>query len=200
MRSRIWAIALCLLWTGCSTKPLPRAVQSEPAASLQKRIDEILHRHDDGQLQFGARIVELSSGRELYAHDIDRALMPASNMKLTVSSAALDCFGPDHVFKTYLAIDGDDLWLIGSGDPATGDSKIAANYKQTTLSILDQWAEALRKKGITAIKGNLYYYDGAMEQRQTHPSWSKSFAGDWYAAQVGGLNFNDNCVDISVKQ
>jgi hypothetical protein len=32
----------------------------------------------------------------------------------------LDRFGPEHRFKTYLAIDGDDLWIIGTGDPATG--------------------------------------------------------------------------------
>jgi D-alanyl-D-alanine carboxypeptidase/D-alanyl-D-alanine-endopeptidase (penicillin-binding protein 4) len=31
-----------------------------------------------------------------------------------------------------------------------------------------------------------------------HPSWSKSFLVDWYAAPVSGLTFNDNCVDITV--
>src|SRR5438094_1178002 len=176
MRTRICAVAVFLLLVGCSTKPMSKLVQSQPA-SLQKRVDDILHRHDDGQLHFGARIVELSSGRELYAHDIDRAVMPASNMKLTVSSAALDCFGPDHVFKTYLALDGDDLWLIGTGDPACGDSVIAKSYNQKTVTMLDQWADALEKRGIRHIRGHLYYYDGAIESLQVHPSWSRSFRG-----------------------
>ncbi|HTL28541.1 MAG TPA: D-alanyl-D-alanine carboxypeptidase/D-alanyl-D-alanine-endopeptidase, partial [Tepidisphaeraceae bacterium] len=29
-------------------------------------------------------------------------------------------------------------------------------------------------------------------------NWSKSFLTDWYAAPVSGLNFNDNCVDITI--
>ena len=48
--------------------------------------------------------------------------MPASNGKLATSAAALDLFGPDATFKTYLALDGDDLWIVGTGDPGPGDA------------------------------------------------------------------------------
>ncbi|MBA2707339.1 MAG: D-alanyl-D-alanine carboxypeptidase/D-alanyl-D-alanine-endopeptidase, partial [Gemmatimonadaceae bacterium] len=98
----------------------------------------------------------------------------------------------------YLAIDGDDLWLTGTGDPATGDPAISKANKRTTTSMLDEWAEALKKRGITRIMGKLIYYDAALDSEWVHPSWSKSFAGDWYAAPVAGLNFNDNCVDVKV--
>jgi len=57
---------------------------------------------------------------------------------------------------------------------------------------------ALRKRGINHVRGQIRFYDGALESQRIHPSWSKSFAGDWYAAPVSGLNFNDNCVDVKV--
>jgi D-alanyl-D-alanine carboxypeptidase/D-alanyl-D-alanine-endopeptidase (penicillin-binding protein 4) len=118
-------------------------------------------------------------------------------MKLQTSSAGLDRLGPDHVFKTYLAMDGDDLWLIGTGDPACGDSKIEAKYGRTTMSMLDDWAAALKARGVTNIKGNLYFYDGAFDTELTEHTWSKGFLTDWYAAPVSGLNFNDNCIDVT---
>src|SRR4030095_1894090 len=61
------------------------------------------------------------------------------------------------------------------------------------------WADALRARGISEIRGDLYYYDGALDAQQTHPSWSKSFLVDWYAAPVAGLIFNDNCVDVTIR-
>jgi PBP4 family serine-type D-alanyl-D-alanine carboxypeptidase len=171
----------------------------EPSvADLQRRLDEILHRKDAGEVHYVARVIDLASGRELYAHDIDTPVMPASNGKIAVSAATLDRFGSSHTFKTYLAMDGDDLWLIGTGDPACGDSKLAKSHGGTTTTMLDEWANALKARGVELVKGKLYYYAGAFDDESIHPSWSRSFLTDWYAAPVTGLNFNDNCVDIKV--
>ncbi len=186
------ALVLVTVSLGCANKTLP------PDPVVTSRIDSILHRHDEKQLHYGARVIDLMTGQEVYAHDIDRPLLPASNGKIAVAAAGLDFFGPSHTFKTYLAIDGYDLWLIGTGDPAIGDAAIAKIYGQTTTTVLNEWCDALKARGVRVVKGNLYYYEGALEDVQVHPSWSKSFAGDWYAAPVGGLNFNDNCVDIAV--
>jgi len=189
------SVPVLLFVAGCSS--LNHHHQPTTADPLAQRLDPILHRHDTPGLHFGARVVDLETGTELYAHDIDRPLMPASNMKLPVSAAGLSFFGPNHIFKTYLAMNGDDLWIVGTGDPATGDPTIAKSYKQTTLTMLDEWVEALRYRDIGRVR-DIYYYDGAFELEQVHPSWSKSFAGDWYACPTGGLTFNDNCVDITI--
>ena len=109
----------------------------------------------------------------------------------------MDRFGPDHLFKTYLALDGDDLWLIGTGDPACGDTNIEKKYGRKTTSMLDDWADALKKRGVTQIKGNLYFYDGTFEDQRVEPSWGRSELIEWYAAPVSGLNFNDNCIDVT---
>ena len=90
----------------------------------------------------------------------------------TCVTATLDRFGPEHTFDTYLAMDGDDLWVIGTGDPSLGDPKIAKKKGESQLAAFDRWAEALKAKGVTEVKGKLYYYDGAFESQTVNPSWS----------------------------
>jgi N-acetylmuramoyl-L-alanine amidase len=172
---------------------------ADPAIELGMRLDRILRRLHKGDVHYVSRVIDLSDGRELYARDIDKPVLPASNGKLAVSAATLDRFGSSHTFKTYLAMDSGDLWLIGTGDPACGDGRIAKAHGGTTTTMLDKWADALKAKGVERIRGNLYYYAGTFDDETVHPSWSRSFLTDWYAAPVTGLNFNDNCVDITVK-
>jgi D-alanyl-D-alanine carboxypeptidase/D-alanyl-D-alanine-endopeptidase (penicillin-binding protein 4) len=66
------------------------------------------------------------------------------------------------------------------------------------MTVLDEWADALKKRGVKRIDGNLYYYDRALDDQWTHPSWSRGYITEWYAAPISGLNFNNNCVDIKV--
>jgi D-alanyl-D-alanine carboxypeptidase/D-alanyl-D-alanine-endopeptidase (penicillin-binding protein 4) len=166
---------------------------------LEARLDEVLRRGQTGQAHYTARVLDLQSGRELYAVDADAPYMPASNGKLAPSAATLDFFGSKTTFKTYLARDGEDLWLIGTGDPGIGDNPIAKAHGGTTMTVLDNWADALKKLNVQRVRGNLYYYDREFDNQLVHPSWSKSYITDWYAAPISGLNFNNNCIDISVK-
>ena len=78
-----------------------------------------------------ARVIDLPSRDELYARDIDVPFIPASNMKLPVSAADLDMLGVEHTLKTYLASDGDDLWVIGTGDPGIGDPRLTMGWGKT---------------------------------------------------------------------
>jgi D-alanyl-D-alanine carboxypeptidase/D-alanyl-D-alanine-endopeptidase (penicillin-binding protein 4) len=108
-------------------------------------------------------------------------------------------FGPNHSFKTYLAKDGDDLWIIGTGDPGTGDPRLATARGETPVTMLENWASYLAEHGITRIAGDLVYYEGEFETDPlVHPTWPKSWLLHWYAAPTTGLSFNDNCVDITV--
>src|SRR5688500_5993067 len=187
-------IALLAGLAGCAGKK-----NAGHDARLATKLDEVLNRRAESGATFAARVIDFSNGRELYARDADKAVMPASNMKLPVSAAALDRFGPDHVFKTYMKFDGQNLWLIGTGDPGPGDPRIAATKGDKPTSMFDRWAEALKSHGMSSIPGKLYYYDGALDGQWTHPNWSRSFLVDWYAAPVSGLNFNDNCIDVKIR-
>jgi len=102
----------------------------------------------------GAYVVDLASGRPLYAHRQDLALAPASNEKLFVTATALLRFGAGGTLTTTLrsapgvSIDGDgvlrgDLYLVGGGDPTFADPGLTA--------LADQLAEA----GVTRITGGV---------------------------------------------
>jgi len=196
-RMRKFSIGLALLLTvvlaiGCVA---PHAGQER---ALAARLDEILNRLSDTGATVAARVVELETGRELYARDIDVPFTPASNNKIAVSAAGLDMFGLEHTFKTYLAVDGDDLWVIGTGDPGIGDPRLAKRRGRTTTSVLNDWADVLDRRGISRIAGDLYYHDGALDDQWIHPSWVAADLLHWYATPTTGLNFNDNCVDITI--
>ena len=175
------------------------AVVAAHDPKLAVKLDDVLRRGQTGPAKYTARVIDLESNCELYAVDTDAPFMPASNGKIAVSAATLDFFGSDHTFKTWLAIDGEDLWLIGTGDPGVGDNAIAKKSGGTTMTVLDEWADALKRRGVTKLSGNLYYYDREVDDELVHPTWSKGYITDWYAAPISGLNFNNNCIDITVK-
>ena len=186
---------------GSSASSPPAGRNSTPSQTdkaFADRMGEVLHRLDAKGALVSARVIDMS-GRVLFAERDQELFIPASNMKLPVSAAALDRFGPAHEFRTVLALDGDDLWLIGTGDPATGDPTIAKARGEKPTTMLDRWADALKARGVTKIAGHLYFYDGAFESLQIHPTWSRGYLTDWYAAPVAGLNFNDNCVDVTAR-
>src|SRR4051812_16541776 len=82
------------------------ASQKAPEVPLPAQLDQALGRGQIGAAHYTARVIDLSTGRELYSVDADTPHMPASNGKLAVSAATLDFFGSDVSFKTYLALDG----------------------------------------------------------------------------------------------
>ena len=190
-------LAVLAVLQGCAWGQ--RVDPASPHAELAGKIDTILHRLDDTGAIVSARFLEVPSGNVIYETDnTDYPFKPASNMKLVISAAGLDHFGAGHTFKTYLALDGDDLWIIGTGDPATGDPVIAKQYGGTPTTILDDWAKALKDRGVTEIKGDLVYDGLALDGYDVHPTWNLSDLLHWYAAPVSALAFNDNCVDITV--
>lgn len=188
----VLTVGVLIGFTGCGATRLAH----DPALCAQ--LDEILQRHADTGAMLTARVVDLKSGTELYASNENTPVMPASNMKLVISSTGLDLLGPHHTFETYLARDGDDLWIIGTGDPAVGDSPLAKRRGETTMTVFDDWVKALKQKGITHVTGDLVYFEGAFDAYHFHETWDHDDLVHWYAAPVSGLNFNDNCVDITI--
>ncbi len=173
---------------------------AEAAASspLAKKIDGILARGQRSGVRMGVRVLELPSGRVLYSVQAEKAFVPASNMKIVTTAAALDLLGVEFTYRTVLAKRGDDLIIIGSGDPATGDPVIADAKGRPITAIFHDWAAALKRAGITEVSGRLLFDDSIFEAQRTHPSWEPDELDSWFAAPVGGLNFNDNCIDTEV--
>jgi D-alanyl-D-alanine carboxypeptidase/D-alanyl-D-alanine-endopeptidase (penicillin-binding protein 4) len=121
-------------------------------------------------------------------------LAPASNVKLLTTAAAFERYGPKAAFRTLLYRIGNDLVVVGSGDPALGDPKLCAEAGWTVTTLFEQWAAQLQKIGVKSY-GDLIVDDSALDQQFIHPAWPTDQLLSWYEAPVGGLNFNDNCLD-----
>ena len=145
----------------------------------------------------GLLVAAADTGRVWYAHLPDLPLKPASVQKLFVTAAVLGRFGPDFQYRTRLFTQGDNLIVVGAGDPGLGDQRIAARHGRDLEQLFDAWATALRHQGRTSLD-KVVLDDAVFDQQWRHPDWPDDQADRWYQAPVGGLNINDNCLDVTV--
>ena len=127
--SRSWRIfaaaAAVLAWAspvrGQGSSESAPAYRATPAA-IAGLIDPLVR----GRGEFGVAVYSVEQQAPLYLHNADWALVPASNMKLFTTAAALDRLGPDFQYTTSVYADGalladgmlvGDLVLVGRGDP-----------------------------------------------------------------------------------
>lgn len=120
-----------------------------------------------------AEVVELPSGRVVFAHDPYLSLEPASNEKLAVTYTALAQLGPGYRFPTELLGEGvrrghvwrGNLVLKGFGDPSLTSADLGH-----LVAIL--WREGIRRVTGTIV-GDASFFD----DDHTAPGWLPSFAG-----------------------
>jgi D-alanyl-D-alanine carboxypeptidase/D-alanyl-D-alanine-endopeptidase (penicillin-binding protein 4) len=165
------------------------------AESLEGKIDALLRSDQLKSASVGVSVVEVKEGGkavDLYGHNAGVPLGPASNCKLLTTAAAFEKYGSKATFKTLLYKIGEDLVIVGGGDPGLGDVKLVGEGKSTTA--FEAWAEKLKAAGITSYR-DLIVDDRVFDNDWVHPNWPEADRLLWYSAPVGGLNFNVNCLD-----
>jgi len=182
----------------CVTVVFVLCISSFATADLAKRVEGIISRSLQQKVRFSIHIVKADSGDTVYNHDAGELMIPASNMKIITTAAALKYLGFDYEYKTKVGLCDDTLVVIGSGDPLLGDEKTDAKYGREKGWIFKDIAEALKRKGIATVK-DIVVDSSVFDDHRVHPSWSKKELNKWYACEVSGLNFNDNCVGISTQ-
>jgi len=177
------------------------AARAAEGVSLASRIAGLVGHPKLAKMRLGVRVETLGAEPSLiYEHLSNERFKPASNQKLLVASAALCRLPPGFTYRTLLARRGNDLVIIGSGDPSVGDPRMARQAQEPITAVFHAWADKLKALGLTRIEGDLLYDDYIFEQQHMHPKWPAWFNLEaWYTAPVGGLNFNDNCVDVVIK-
>jgi D-alanyl-D-alanine carboxypeptidase/D-alanyl-D-alanine-endopeptidase (penicillin-binding protein 4) len=130
-------------------------------------------------------------------------VQPASNNKLITTAAAMSLLGEDYRFHTRILaggkVQGDgtlmgDLVIEGGGDP-TISGRFAKNKRDVTEA-LRGWVAKIREK-VRSVRGNVVVDDSCFEELTFHPTWLPRERAEWYEAEVSGLSFNDNCVDLA---
>ncbi|MCH7591400.1 MAG: D-alanyl-D-alanine carboxypeptidase/D-alanyl-D-alanine-endopeptidase [Planctomycetes bacterium] len=167
-------------------------------SALERELRSALSALPHTETRVSACVVNLRFGETILAYHADKSLTPASSMKLFTMVTALALLGPGFEFETVLATDGTNLIAIGDGDPSTGDRKLLRSRGESITAELERWADVLAVRGVTTIPGDLVIDESIFDAQFVHPSWEQSDLDNWYAAPIGALNFNDNCIDITI--
>lgn len=164
---------------------------------LSRQVDALVRDARLGSARIGISIVDMQTGESLVSVDADTPYIPASNMKVLSTGAALHVLGKDYVFRTELLRVGDDFVLRGSGDPALGDPEFLAAHGMNLTSdqLLDALARAAADAGITSWD-EFIVDDRAFDREIIHPRWPTDQLDKHYCAPVAGVNFHRNVLDF----
>ncbi len=142
-----------------------------------------------------------AAGQEL-ALGSDRAMRPASNMKLVTTAAALALLGPDWSFETRMESQGTlvdgvlqgDLVLYGVGDPLF-DRESGGDVEHLLIPALDELAAT----GVRTIRGDVVLDEGGFLVPGPAPEWPESNQ-HWteYCALSGAFSANRGCLTAHV--
>jgi len=145
-------------------------------------------------------MVDVITGEVLLAHEAEKAVIPASLMKVATTITALETLGATHSFSTKLYYSGSikngvlegDLILMGGGDPTLGSEFFGVAPEQ----VISNFANSIKKAGIISIKGRLLI-DESYFENDVPATWSWEDVGNYYAAPARSLNFADNRLSLT---
>ncbi|MFN8126174.1 MAG: D-alanyl-D-alanine carboxypeptidase/D-alanyl-D-alanine-endopeptidase [Candidatus Nanopelagicales bacterium] len=146
--------------------------------------------------QSGTLIIDAESGDTLYDNGGATPLIPASTNKIPTSVAVLHFAGPNRTLQTTVTRNGNDVFLIGGGDPLLSSRPDQATpgdpvYPRSTSmpKLAADTAAALKGQGTVkiALKVDDSYFDGPA----WGPGWPPDYKVPGIVAPVSALIVND---------
>src|SRR5690349_6736303 len=136
---RVWLFAAIIL------------LSRPAAAALPQPVSEALAAAGISETAVGLYVQEVTANRPVMMHGAERALNPASTMKLVTTYAALELLGPAYTWNTEVYVAGNvrdetlhgDLVIKGYGDP------------KLTLENFWLLLRAVRARGVREIRGDV---------------------------------------------
>jgi len=197
----VLAILLSIYLQACSTREALKE-KADRHDELMNALEAVVNDPNLQNAQIGIYIESLEDGYTLYRYNEHKLFIPASNMKLFTTAAALINLGPEWRYETKILAIGNitdgaltgNLIIKGQGDPSIS----GRFYDNDCLAIFNSWADSLRKKGIRKINGDLIADDTYFSGDRLGNGWQWDDETYYYSAQTAALSFNDNCIDISV--
>lgn len=153
----------------------PRAVPNQ--AAVANKIRAVKVKGVTGS--YSGSVVDVSTGKVLYAHNATRGYIPASTMKLLTSTAALSILGPGQTFKTLVVSPKrGQIILVGGGDPYLARQARSDYPKRATITGLARaTASELKHDKISRVSLG---YDASLFKG---PAWNSRWPG-FYGDQV----------------
>lgn len=144
--------------------------------------------------ELGVHIRSISADETLFSHRAEEKRVPASNMKLMTTAAALAYLGPDYTFSTDVYTNGSikkgilkgDLFLKGYGDPTFVQERVR------------ELAYSLYLKGVRQVSGDLIADDSFFDGQQYGKDWKVGGSAKAYLAPYSALSVNFSIVNVQV--
>ncbi|MCS7054413.1 MAG: D-alanyl-D-alanine carboxypeptidase/D-alanyl-D-alanine-endopeptidase [Ignavibacterium sp.] len=177
-------------------------VKKYSIANFQKEVESLLNDENFQTANIGIYIKSLKNGETIFSLNENKLFIPASNIKLFTSAAALEMLGSKYNFTTGIYVNGEisystiygDLVIKGGGDPTFS----GRFYDGELFKVFDDWIDSLVDLGITNIRGNIVGDDNFFDDKNYGTGWLRDYESYWYSAPSGALSFNDNCIDLTI--
>ncbi len=206
MKKFIWIRLISILFLSvflvqCSFNRLLTQRQSR-YETISKQIRFLISDPSLANAHIGIYIESLKDGQVVFENNPFKLMIPASNLKLFTTAAALVNLGPQFRYSTPIFANGSqtdsvlkgDLIVKGSGDPSIS----GRFYHGDKLFVFKSWADSLKHRGITVIQGNLVGDNRFFKKPSMGEGWNWDDESYWYAAHTSALAFNDNCIDFKI--
>ena len=172
------------------------------AQTLQQKIDQAVQAEPLKGAVVGV-MVQDAAGHVLASREPGRRMVPASNLKLVTTGAALHALGPDFRFETGIGYTGTvedgtlhgDVYIIGGGDPTIGVIDTVAVKPD---ALFWRWKSMLKDAGISRVDGRIIGDGRAYEGHLENTTWGYDDTGTYYGAGCNALSFYENAVDYLV--
>lgn len=167
------------------------ASQSICPSQLGTAIEAVTQRPEFARSRWGILIETLSTANQLYSRDAERYFIPASNVKLLVTAAALRQLSPEFRIRTSVYGTGTlpnltSLRVVGRGDPSL------------TTAQLKDLAQQLKRQGVRQVQ-QLIVDDSYFPQSGINPTWEWEDIQYDYATSVTSLILNQNAVTLTLS-
>ncbi|MDP2388301.1 MAG: D-alanyl-D-alanine carboxypeptidase/D-alanyl-D-alanine-endopeptidase [Bacteroidota bacterium] len=151
-------------------------------------------------------VLNAKTGDQLIENNSKLAMTPASTLKIITTASALGMLGAGYRYETKLMVDGifdsvtgilnGNLIIKGSGDPTLNSEYF--KKKDDTSELVDEWANALKLKGVKQITGRIIA-DNTCFDNNVPGNWIWSDMGNYFGAPPNGLSYNDNKIKLYFK-
>ncbi len=150
----------------------------------------------------GIAIESVRTGNPVFVLHGEKRFLPASNMKLYTSAAALLALGLDFTYRTVVMTDG----AVESGTlrgniiiRASGDPTISGYFHNNNpLAIFEDWADAFLRKGITKVEGDIIVDNSLFHDSPLGAGWHWDDTDQCYSAPKDAFSYNNNCLALTV--
>ena len=163
-------------------------------------VDSVRNTAPLDRTHWGVGAYDFDADRMLLRVNIDRHFVPASNMKLVTTAAALALLGPDYRYTTGVYAeelrDGTASALIvrGSGDP-TLSASFHGGHRMAAMAAL---ADSIAASGVRRVTGPIVVDATYFDDQGIHPTWEIGDLDWYYAAPVSAFAIEEGTMTILV--